>query len=88
MKDKHRHEAAAALYLWEGSSSEDIVSLVREAWGTSWTSFFLSLCSSSWDSCSENAWLHALQEEKGILLTDSGAVTVLLGVCYLKPWPL
>lgn len=67
-------EAAAALCLWDGSSSEDFVSLVREAWGTSWTSFFLSLCS-SWDSCSENAWLHALQEEKGILLTDSGAVT-------------
>lgn len=28
------------------------------------------------------------QEEKGVLLTDSGAVTVLLGVCYFKLWPL
>lgn len=32
--------------------------------------------------------LHALQKEKGVLLTDSGSVIVLLGVSYLKPWPL
>lgn len=28
------------------------------------------------------------KRKKGFLLTDSGVVTVLSGVCYLKLWPL
>lgn len=62
--------------------------MVREAWDTSWTPSFFSFVLLRIPAQKMLGFLHALQEEKGVLFTDSGAVTVLLGVCYLKPWPL